>query len=91
MRWSCVAPIADGMGLFHAVTSCTAAVVSTSTPEMLLIPPAAFATALTIERRCIGGSRCVAGKPGTSQNFRSRIGTARKEAAAAKNRQRVGA
>jgi diacylglycerol O-acyltransferase / wax synthase len=35
--WSCVAPIADGMGLFHAVTSCDGKlfVSPTSTPEML--------------------------------------------------------
>jgi diacylglycerol O-acyltransferase / wax synthase len=38
--WSCVAPIADGMGLFHAVTSCDGKLIvsPTSTPEMLPDP-----------------------------------------------------
>jgi diacylglycerol O-acyltransferase len=38
--WSCVAPISDGMGLFHAVTSCDGKLIisPTSTPEMLPDP-----------------------------------------------------
>jgi len=38
--WSCVAPIVDGMGLFHAVTSCDGKLIisPTSTPEMLPDP-----------------------------------------------------
>jgi hypothetical protein len=38
--WSCVAPITDGMGLFHAVTSCDGKLIisPTSTPEMLPDP-----------------------------------------------------
>ncbi|MGH6623161.1 MAG: wax ester/triacylglycerol synthase family O-acyltransferase, partial [Burkholderiaceae bacterium] len=38
--WSCVAPISDGMGLFHAVTSCDGKlfISPTSTPEMLPDP-----------------------------------------------------
>jgi len=38
--WSCVAPISDGMGLFHAATSCDGKlfISPTSTPEMLPDP-----------------------------------------------------
>ena len=38
--WSCVAPISDGMGLFHGVTSCDGKLIvsPTSTPEMLPDP-----------------------------------------------------
>ncbi len=38
--WSCVAPIGDGSGLFHAVTSCDGKLIvsPTSTPEMLPDP-----------------------------------------------------
>jgi diacylglycerol O-acyltransferase / wax synthase len=98
--WSCVAPIADGMGLFHAVTSCDGKLIvsPTSTPEMLP-DPAYYAQCIRDSFNELSQAAALAAAgalPGTARRTKSKAsaaGPARraKKPAATKSRQRVGA
>jgi diacylglycerol O-acyltransferase len=98
--WSCVAPISDGMGLFHAVTSCDGKlfISPTSTPEMLP-DPAHYTQCIRdsmLELTKAAAAATGATKPRATTMPKAKAPTAistrhAKKPAVAKNRQRVSA